>query len=640
MLRALREGTKKGFFLKFFMFGFLLMGLGGLVFMDIGGFFRGGLGSTTVARIGDKEISIYKFQNDAQRVIRQQNLTMEEAHQVGYTSMILNAMVSMELLNQAADDLDIEISKAKTEETIGRMLDSYDIEDMNRKQKLEALLKSQNLTEQTLISQTESQLKTALLKNALTSVSMLIPDATAEAFKTYQNEYRTVKAFVLTADMIDYNDIPSEQDIKSHYEMTLDQYKIPETRNVSAIMITPDLFEDDIVINEEDIKAVYEERKDMYQLPERRYLKQAVVSDAATAQKILELAKSGTDLKVATKRITGDERAFREETFFDKDGLLEALSEPVFSQESPTILPETYESALGYHVVEMTKIEEPRQQAYDEVKDAIKTELTQQQTDDSLQDMLDRADELLMNGDSIEQIAKGLGIELITFDNLSQNPDEFNQAFMMHGVYETESISAAIFELDENIVSDLIDLDNDGFLMAATTSITPETTKPLDQVRDEVITDWKTLKQSQAMLGNAAEIANEINSKEDVTLESAAKSRNAKVLSFDKLTRNSDVPEGITSELFTAIFDTAKLNKVTYSKNNEDGSFYIFKVEEIGYPENITDDEEPLAIQKLQIVRPLENTVQELFHTHLYASNDVQINDQLLDYAFGGRANN
>jgi peptidyl-prolyl cis-trans isomerase D len=640
MLRALREGTKKGFFIKFFMFGFLLMGLGGLVFMDIGGFFRGGLGSTTVARIGDKEISIYKFQNDAQRVIRQQNLTMEEAHQVGYTSMILNAMVSMELLNQAADDLDIEISKAKTEETIGRMLDTYDVDNMNRKQKLESLLTNQNLNEQTLISQTETQLKTALLKNALTSVSMLIPDATAEAFKTYQNEYRNVKAFVLTSDMIDYNDVPSEGDIESHYEMTLNNYKLPEKRNVSAIMITPDLFEDDIIIEEDDIKAVYEERKDMYQLPERRYLKQAVVSDAATAQKILELAKSGTDLKAATKRITGDEKAFREETFFDKDGLLESLAEPVFSQESPTLLPETYESALGYHVVEMTKIEEPRQQEYEEVKDAIKSELTQQQTDDSLQDMLDRADELLMNGDSIEQIATGLGVELLTFENLTQNPDDFNQAFMMYGVYETESLSAAIFELDENIVSDLIDLDNDGFLMAATTSITAETTKPLEDVRDEVVSDWKALKESQAMLGNAAEIANKINSDQESTLESEAKARNAKILSFENLTRNSDVPEGMTSDLFTAIFDTAKLNRATYSKNSEDGSFYIFKVEEIGYPEDIMEDEEPLAVQKLQIVRPLENTVQELFHSHLYASSDVQINKDLLDYAFGGRANN
>jgi peptidyl-prolyl cis-trans isomerase D len=95
MLRALRDGTKKGFLLKFIMFGFLLMGLGGLVLIDVGDYFRGGIGGNTVARIGDTDISLGKFQNDAQRIIRQQNLTLEEAHEVGYTNMILNSMVSV-----------------------------------------------------------------------------------------------------------------------------------------------------------------------------------------------------------------------------------------------------------------------------------------------------------------------------------------------------------------------------------------------------------------------------------------------------------------------------------------------------------------------------------------------------------------
>jgi peptidyl-prolyl cis-trans isomerase D len=422
--------------------------------------------------------------------------------------------------------------------------------------------------------------------------------------------------------------------------MTLNNYKIPEKRNISFIMIKPDLFSDDIIIEEEDIKAVYNERKDLYQLPERRFLKQAVVSDAASAQKIMDLAKSGTDLKQAVKLVTGDEKSFREETYFEKEGLLEALAEPVFSQEKPSLLPEIYESALGYHVVEFTKTEEPRQQNYDEVRDTIKEELSQEQTDDSMQDMLDRADELIMNGDSINQIAEGLGLEVIKIDDLSQDTDEFNMAFLPYDIYDTESLSAAIFELEQDIVSDIIELDTDGFILIETTSITPQSTQELDDVRDTVISKWKEYKLSQAMLGNAADLAKDINTNQDLSLESAAKDKNAKILTFDNLTRNSEISGQMTGDLFTAIFNAAKLNRTTYSKNNEDGTYFIFEVQEIGYPEDINNDEEPLAVQKLQVVRLVENSVQELFHSHLYKTNKVQVNEQLLNSYYGRNTNN
>lgn len=636
MLRALREGTKKGFLLKFIMLGFLFMGLGGLVFMDIGSYFRGGLGSTTVARVGNKDISIYKFQNDAQRIIRAQNMTMEDAHRLGFINMILNATIAGELINQAAQDLNIEISKHKAEETIARVLDSYKVEDMSRKDKLKALLSNQNMSEDMLVAQTESQLKSALIKNALTSVSMLIPDETAIAFKTYQNEYRSIKSFVFTPNMAHFDTKPADEDIQKHYEMTKNQYLVPEKRDVSVIIIKPELFADNIKISDDDIKKVYEEHKDIYKLPERRYLKQAVVEDAATAQKILDMTKNGIALEQAVKRITGNDKAFRKETYFEKEGLLDSLADPVFSMEKPGIMPETHQSALGYHVVELTKIEAPRQQSLDDVKDSIKTELTQEQTDDSLMNMLDHADELLAAGDDINQMAEGLGLKAIKLKDLSQAPDALNQAFMPYGIYDTESIAAAIFELDENTVSDSVELDNDGFLYAETTAITPQAYKPLDEVKQNVIANWTQLKKDQAVLGKVAETTININTKDDVTFDGEAKALGAKITSFAKLTRNSDIPKGMTSDLLAAAFRLSPIGNVSYVKNEDTGSYYIYYVDEIGYPKDVMDDKEPLAVQKLQIVHPLESVVQELYQAHLFATKDVQINQDLLDYAFGG----
>lgn len=55
VMKAMRQGAAGGV-MKFVIFGFLIMAVGGMVFMDIGGFFRsGGVGSSDVAKVGGEK---------------------------------------------------------------------------------------------------------------------------------------------------------------------------------------------------------------------------------------------------------------------------------------------------------------------------------------------------------------------------------------------------------------------------------------------------------------------------------------------------------------------------------------------------------------------------------------------------------
>jgi peptidyl-prolyl cis-trans isomerase D len=59
-MQALRDGAGTGF-LKIILMGLLVMAVGGLVFTDVGGFFRGGVGNNDVARVGDTKIGVVEF---------------------------------------------------------------------------------------------------------------------------------------------------------------------------------------------------------------------------------------------------------------------------------------------------------------------------------------------------------------------------------------------------------------------------------------------------------------------------------------------------------------------------------------------------------------------------------------------------
>ena len=101
MLGSLREGSSARI-IKIVALGFVLLGVSGMIFMDVGGFFRGGMSDTTLARIGRTKIDVQSFERTASPAVRQQNMSMAEAYRFGLLRTLLDEMVSREVLNQEA----------------------------------------------------------------------------------------------------------------------------------------------------------------------------------------------------------------------------------------------------------------------------------------------------------------------------------------------------------------------------------------------------------------------------------------------------------------------------------------------------------------------------------------------------------
>lgn len=79
---------------KFILFGFLALAVGGLVFSDVTGVFRGGVGSSDVARIGDEKLSIHRFDRSLRRTLAQTGLSVDQAYKLGYVGQFLNSRFS------------------------------------------------------------------------------------------------------------------------------------------------------------------------------------------------------------------------------------------------------------------------------------------------------------------------------------------------------------------------------------------------------------------------------------------------------------------------------------------------------------------------------------------------------------------
>ena len=110
MLNAMREGAKSGLS-KFILFSFMIMAVGGLVFMDIGGFFRGGINQSAVAKIGSQDLSITYFDRTLRRTLANQGLDTQTAYKLGLINQVLRSEISNNLLQRAAIDHGLEIAR-------------------------------------------------------------------------------------------------------------------------------------------------------------------------------------------------------------------------------------------------------------------------------------------------------------------------------------------------------------------------------------------------------------------------------------------------------------------------------------------------------------------------------------------------
>lgn len=625
MLNALREGTKTSYALKALLFGMMGLGLGGLVFMDIGGYFSSGLGNTTVARIGDERVDIYEFNKLAERSVRSQNMTMGDAYRYGFINMLLQGMVGQRLLDQAANDLDIAISKKQVEETIGRVLDSYAQDGETRADVLQKLLAAQSVSEADLIDEAKSELRRSLIRNAFKASVLLIPDDAATALKTFQAEQRDLEAFKITADSIKSKRQPTPEDLQEYYDQNKAEYSIPEKRAVKFVRMSPDLFTDVEKPTEEALRADYEARIEEFKVPERRFLEQVIAPDAATAEKVLQAAKSG-GLKKAAASVVKDDNAFRPETYFEKDGLLATLSEPVFNAEAGDFVGPV-QSPLGWHVLRVNRIEAPRTQDFDEVRKDLEREAVQDATDNHLMELLDKVEAAITSGDSLDQIAQENKLEVTTIDSIPNDVMAATQALLPYNITYSEDLMATIFGADTGVVSDTVELDDNSFALFEVTGVVDPSYLSLKDVEKVLTAAWVRKAQAEDLRDAARDAALALNAGSDETIDAVAAKFGVKVERYTAVGREDAAPGILDDAALNTIFGTTLMNYSSYQPAGED--YIVFRTVKAYYPEEL--NKEPLSVQKLQMTSTMESAVSEMYFGYLRTNSKVMINQNLLD---------
>ncbi len=345
VMKALRKGASGGI-LKFILFGLLVLAVGGLVFTDVGGFFRsGGLSRTDVIKIGPETISIQKFHTKMAPILQRAGLSPEEAYQKGYLKEFIRQEVNNSLILQSAKSLGIEIDDQRAAKTIKTLI-APDIAAGNTPaQALQQRLRILGMSEKQLLQAIKDEMIAEPFMSALQKNQTISPVVLDDVLLS-QGEQRSVELVILKDNDVSVK-APEETDLMALYEISKEDFAKPETRKFRMIEIdyTPEgeMSEDEIM--------------------QEKY---------ALSDMIDDLAAGGASAQEITDQ-TGAKISETADISFYDENFDRALIEQGFEMQEGEISPVTETKDGKFIALELLTITTKSYEDFDTVKDKIKT---------------------------------------------------------------------------------------------------------------------------------------------------------------------------------------------------------------------------------------------------------------------------
>jgi len=502
MLEALRRGA--GTWVAKIFIALLVMSFAVWGVADI----FGGYGSQTLATVGDTEIGTEQYrialQNQLRR-LRQQSgrtLTIEEAKQINLDNQVLGRMISDAALQTHGGELNLNVTDKVISDGIvnepafrgpGGSFDRFYFEQ---------LLRSNGLSEQAYVAQQrEANVREQLRRTLSETVSL--PRTLLSAFNVFENEKRTLDYVVIPKNKIGTIGEPTEAELKAYYDGRASAYTAPEYRKIGLLTLDPKSLAETIQIGDDELKSYYEANESAYLEPERRTIQQISFPNEADAAAARQRLGEGLDFMALAK-----ERGLSDQDVdlgkVTKSGLVDkSIADAAFALEKEGISA-PISGTLTTAIVRVTEIEPEVKTSFEDAKPKIRDTLAQDRAVNDILDIHDRIEDDRAGGATLSEVARKINAsykEVAAIDRSGRAPDGQPVKDLPAGA----DLITTTFESDVGIENDPIETEDQGFIWVDVVEVTPERLKPLNEVREQVITDWKAqqIREKLAELGES-----------------------------------------------------------------------------------------------------------------------------------------
>ncbi|UWQ47413.1 peptidyl-prolyl cis-trans isomerase [Leisingera aquaemixtae] len=518
------------------LMGMLIVGLAGFGAVNFTS------SSSSVAQVGEEEVSIGKYVRELQREQRAlqaqtgQAVTMAQMSAFGMDRMVLGRLISLAALDHESRQLGLSIGDDNLIEELSAIDAFKNVSGDFDREAYRFALRNAGLTEKEFEDDLRREAARTLVQNAMLSGTKM-PATLTETLTSFIGARRSFSYVQLNAaDLALTAEAPSDEDLKAFYEANQDHFMLPETKVITYAALRPSTLLDEIEVDEAQLQRLFEDRADQYQVPERRLVERLVFASedaAASAKAQLEAGGATFESLVEARGLTLQDADMGDVTMGD----LGAAGTEVFAAQVGDVagpLPSDLGPALyrvnGRLEAQITTFEDAKPDLIEELASDRARRLVETQAED--------IDDMLAGGATLEELATESGLELAQINWTEDTSDGI-------AAYEGFRTAAAAVTAEDFPEAGFLE---DGSLFALRLDdVLPERPEPFADAKDKVLAAWQADRLAKALKDQGEAVLAQAE-------QAGGFAEGADVKSETGLTRTAyidTVPEALVSRVFT-----------------------------------------------------------------------------------------
>ncbi|MEO8757460.1 MAG: SurA N-terminal domain-containing protein [Devosia sp.] len=530
--------------------GLLLIGLAGFgiqnVLLD--------LGSNTLARVGDQDITIPQFQRDYRQQLNQiaQQMgkmpTDQQALQLGIPTAVIGKLASDAAINQLAIKLGIGASDAQLAKMVRDDPSFAGNLGTFERANFVQVLQQNGYTENEYF---ELQARAARRQQVALGLfaGTVVPKTAEDLLNRYRNDTRTVEYFTLNTTSIPDVGTPTDDDLKSYLAAHQTEYRTAETRTADVMALTPEILatEPEYQPTEDEVKAEYERTKAQLTTIEKRDIQQVALTDPAKEQMFTDAKAKGTPFLDVVKE------AGLTATDFGLMGKGDVVDSAVADAAFGLVKEGDFTIIAGIggkRVIGVTKIEAGGVTSYEDAKAAITTKLAVTKAKAAYADIQDQIEELRAAFKPLKDIATRFKIPMATIA-LTSGGAELSA---LAGIAEADRVKVAtgIFAATAGKLAPTVSVSATNNIWFDLSKVDVARDQTLDEVKDKLTTAWTAAKTDEALQAEIKSIIAELDGGK--SFQDVATERNQFATVSQAITRDGDKTNVLTQPVATTIF--------------------------------------------------------------------------------------
>jgi peptidyl-prolyl cis-trans isomerase D len=607
---------------RILMLGVLIAAGGAMVFTGNSDTVRQNIGNQNIAKIGNKTITARQFEMTYARRIAQSGMTDTMARQMGVPAMVLQSEIERQTLLQAAQKLGIRIDNKYVANQLRKQLDQVQLTGTPQ-EKLQMILNQQKLTESELVDLLRGDFAMNVLASTVTTGDLQIPAPLLRS--AYQADKQTRSADMITISAAQVKNKPvTDKEVNAFFNENKEAYRTPEKRDISALVLPQSLFVKDIKIPAVDVKAYFDENQDKFMGSERVQLEQIIVQDEAAAQKIID--SKPADLSSYKK----DQAQYLKADWYGKTTLPKEFVAELFPN-TPKGFVGPVKTSLGWHVLNVSGYEKAKPLAFEDVKANIERELKDEKLDAHMTEFTNELDRMISEEASVDAIAEKYKLTPVSIKDIQSSTMEAQLKASSLSTSAQQRIQDAIFTLQDNETSPLMDTSAGDYVLIQVTKVIPSIIPDLKAIKSTVTADAQKSYDAKALVQKSEALVGTYDATKPAAFDKAVKDAGLTVKSVPASTKAA-IEKTYGKQTAELLYTLSPENSLSYVQTPNEVTLIRLKdiVQSKDNPDEKTADTLRDAVKN--------NMIQELQLQFLQAWQKdltVDINSGLLQSAFG-----